>query len=217
MNLYLISVVVNRYKSKPKMKSKTIVLMSLLYAVLTFLGCKQVKSKPENIDMTDKSTFYEFLAANPSVKVKTIDGADIDLAQYKGKKVLIVNTASECGYTPQYKELETLYETYKDKLVILGFPANNFGGQEPGTNEEIKTFCSKNYSVTFPMFEKISVLGDDQNAIYKWLTSKDLNGWNEQQPKWNFSKYLLDENGSLLKYYSSAVKPMSEEIVSMLK
>jgi glutathione peroxidase len=199
------------------MKSKTIVLMSLIYAVLTILGCKQVKSKPENIDMTDKSTFYEFLAANPSVKVKTIDGADIDLAQYKGKKVLIVNTASECGYTPQYKELETLYETYKDKLVILGFPANNFGGQEPGTNEEIKKFCSKNYSVTFPMFEKISVLGDDQNAIYKWLTSKDLNGWNEQQPKWNFSKYLLDENGSLLKYYSSAVKPMSEEIVSMLK
>lgn len=199
------------------MKSKTIVLMSLIYAVLTFLGCKQVKSKPENIDMADKSTFYEFLAANPTAKVKTIDGADIDLAQYKGKKVLIVNTASECGYTPQYKDLETLYETYKDKLVILGFPANNFGGQEPGTNEEIKTFCSKNYSVTFPMFEKISVLGDDQNGIYKWLTSKDLNGWNEQQPKWNFSKYLLDENGNLLKYYSSAVKPLSDEIVSMLK
>ena len=199
------------------MKPKTIILMSLTYAVLTFLGCKQVKSKPENIDMTDKSTFYEFLAANPGIKLKTIDGADADFSQYKGKKVLIVNTASECGYTPQYKDLEALYEQYKDKLVILGFPANNFGGQEPGTNEEIKKFCSDNYNVTFPMFEKISVLGDDQNAIYKWLTSKDLNGWNEQQPKWNFNKYLLDENGNLLKYYSSAVKPLSDEITSMLK
>ncbi len=199
------------------MKPKTIILMSLTYAVLTFLGCKQVKSKPENIDMTDKSTFYEFLAANPGIKLKTIDGADADLTQYKGKKVLIVNVASECGYTPQYKDLEALYEQYKDKLVILGFPANNFGGQEPGTNEEIKKFCSDNYNVTFPMFGKISVLGDDQNAIYKWLTSKDLNGWNEQQPKWNFNKYLLDENGNLLKYYSSAVKPLSDEITSMLK
>jgi glutathione peroxidase len=199
------------------MKPGTIILMSLIYAVLTFLGCKQVKSKPENIDMTDKSTFYEFLAANPNIKLKTIDGADADFSQYKGKKVLIVNTASECGYTPQYKDLESLYEQYKDKLVILGFPANNFGGQEPGTNEEIKKFCSDNYNVTFPMFEKISVLGDDQNAIYKWLTTKDLNGWNEQQPKWNFNKYLLDENGNLLKYYSSAVKPLSDEITSMLK
>jgi glutathione peroxidase len=199
------------------MKPKTIILMSLTYAVLTFLGCKQVKSKPENIDMADKSTFYEFLAANPTVKVKTIDGADADLSQYKGKKVLIVNVASECGYTPQYKDLEALYEQYKDKLVILGFPANNFGSQEPGTNEEIKKFCSDNYSVTFPMFAKISVLGDDQNAVYKWLTTKDLNGWNEQQPKWNFNKYLLDENGNLLKYYSSAVKPLSDEITSMLK
>mgnify|MGYP003460413885 FL=1 len=191
--------------------------MSLTYAVLTFLGCKQVKSKPENIDMADKSTFYEYLAANPTIKLKTIDGADADFSQYKGKKVLIVNTASECGYTPQYKDLETLYEQYMDKLVILGFPANNFGGQEPGTNEEIKKFCSDNYNVTFPIFEKISVLGDDQNAVYKWLTTKDLNGWNEQQPKWNFSKYLLDENGNLLKYYSSAVKPLSDEITSMLK
>lgn len=199
------------------MKPKAIILMSLTYAVLTFLGCKQVKSKPENTDMTDKSTFYEFLAANPNIMLKTIDGADADFSHYKGKKVLIVNTASECGYTPQYKDLEALYEQYKDKLVILGFPANNFGGQEPGTNEEIKKFCADNYSVTFPMFEKISVLGDDQNAIYKWLTSKDLNGWNDQQPKWNFNKYLLDESGNLLKYYSSAVKPLSDEITSMLK
>ncbi|MBE2227459.1 MAG: glutathione peroxidase [Ignavibacteria bacterium] len=199
------------------MKSKTILTMSILYAVLSFFGCKQVRSKPENINMSDKSTFYQFLEANPNAKVKAIDGTEYDYRQLKGKKVLIVNTASECGYTPQYEDLEKLYQAYKDKLIILGFPANNFGGQEPGTNEEIKEFCKSKYSVTFPMFEKISVAGDDMAPIYKWLTSKDLNGWNDQQPKWNFNKYLLDEEGNLVKYYSSAVKPMSDEIVSMLK
>ena len=191
--------------------------MSILYAVLSFLGCKQVKSKPDNINMSDKSTFYQFLEANPNAKVKSIDGKEVDYTQFKGKKVLIVNTASECGYTPQYEDLEKLYQTYKDKLIILGFPANNFGGQEPGSNEEIKEFCKSKYSVTFPMFEKISVLGDDMAPLYKWLTSKDMNGWNEQQPKWNFNKYLLDENGNLIKYYSSAVIPMSDDIVSQLK
>lgn len=199
------------------MKSKTILIMSILYALLSFFGCKQVRSKPENLNMSDKSTFYQFLEANPNAKVKSIDGAEYDYAQLKGKKVLIVNTASECGYTPQYEDLEKLYQAYKDKLIILGFPANNFGGQEPGSNEEIKEFCKSKYSVTFPMFEKISVLGDDMAPLYKWLTSKDLNGWNDQQPKWNFNKYLLDEEGNLMKHYSSAVKPMSEEIVSQLK
>ena len=191
--------------------------MSILYAVLSLFGCKQVRSKPENINMSDKSTLYQFLEANPNAKVKSIDGTEYDYSQLKGKKVLIVNTASECGYTPQYDDLEKLYQAYKDKLIILGFPANNFGGQEPGTNEEIKEFCKSKYNVTYPMFEKISVLGDDMAPIYKWLTSKDLNGWNDQQPKWNFNKYLLDEEGNLVKYYSSAVKPMSDEIVSMLK
>ena len=191
--------------------------MSVLYAMLSFFGCKQVRSKPENINMSDKSTFYQFLESNPNAKVKSIDGAEYDYTMLKGKKVLIVNTASECGYTPQYEDLEKLYMAYKDKLVILGFPANNFGGQEPGSNEEIKEFCKSKYSVTFPMFEKISVAGDDMAPIYKWLTSKDLNGWNDQQPKWNFNKYLLDEEGNLVKYYSSAVKPMSDEIVSQLK
>ncbi len=199
------------------MKSKSILLMTIIYSLLSLFGCKQVKSKPDNIMTSDKSGFYEYLAANPTIKLKTIDGADADLSQYKGKKVLIVNTASECGYTPQYEDLQKLYEKYKDRLVILGFPANNFGQQEPGTNEEIKKFCTDNYKVTYPMFEKISVLGDDMHPIYKWLTSKDLNGWNDQQPKWNFNKYLIDENGILLKYYSSAVKPLSDEIVSMIK
>ncbi len=199
------------------MKTKTIILMSFLYAVISFFGCKQIKSKPENINMSDKTSFYEFLEANPNAKVKSIDGKEVDYSQLKGKIVLIVNVASGCGYTPQYKELQTLYETYKDKLIILGFPANNFGGQEPGTNDEIKKFCTSEYSVTFPMFEKISVLGDDMHPLYKWLTSKDLNGWNDQQPKWNFNKYMLDGNGNLIKYFSSAVKPMGEEIISQLK
>jgi len=198
------------------MKTKTIFIMALFYSILVSLGCKQVKSRPENI-MADKTTFYDYLASNPSAKVKSIDGAEVDFTQFKGKKVLIVNVASECGYTPQYEDLQKLYEANKDKLVILGFPANNFGKQEPGTNEEIKTFCQKNYGVTFPMFEKISVIGDDQHPLYKWLTSKDLNGWNDQQPTWNFCKYLLNENGELVKFYSQKVKPFDEEIVSQLK
>jgi glutathione peroxidase len=200
-----------------KMKQKTILIMSILYAVLSIFGCKQIKSKPETNMPEGTQNFYEYTSQTPNAKVKLIDGTDIDLKQYKGKKVLIVNTASQCGYTPQYKELQSLYEKYGDKLVILGFPANNFGSQEPGSNEEIEKFCKENHDVTFPVFEKISVLGDDMHPVYKWLTSKDLNGWNDQQPKWNFNKYLIDEGGNLLKYYSSAVKPMDKEIVDMLK
>lgn len=199
------------------MKQKTILIMSILYAVLSIFGCKQIKSKPETNMPEGTQNFYEYTSQTPNAKVKLIDGTDIDLKQYKGKKVLIVNTASQCGYTPQYKELQSLHEKYGDKLVIFGFPANNFGSQEPGSNEEIEKFCRDNYSVTFPMFEKISVLGDNMHPVYKWLTSKDLNGWNDQQPKWNFNKYLIDEDGNLLKYFSSAVKPMDKEIVDMLK
>lgn len=191
--------------------------MSILYTVLSLFGCKQIKSRPETNMPAGTLNFYDYISQTPNAGVKLIDGTDIDLKQYKGKKVLIVNTASECGYTPQYKELQSLHEKYGDKLVILGFPANNFGGQEPGSNEEIEKFCKDNYSVTFPMFQKISVLGDDMHPVYKWLTNKDLNGWNEQQPKWNFNKYLLDEEGNLRKYYSSAVKPMDKEIIDMLK
>jgi glutathione peroxidase len=185
--------------------------MGIIYSILTAFGCKQIKSRPEdvNLNMNGKS-IYDFIE-------RSIDGREISLADYKGKKLLIVNVASECGYTPQYKNLQSLYEKYNDKLVILGFPANNFGSQEPGTNEEIKKFCSSEYSVTFPMFAKISVLGDDQNDLYKWLTSKDLNGWNDKAPNWNFCKYLVDESGKLMKFYSSAIDPLGDEIVSQLK
>ncbi len=148
--------------------------------------------------------------------VPSLDGKEINFADFKGKKILVVNTASECGYTPQYKDLEALYEKYQDKLVIVGFPANNFGGQEPGTNTDIKAFCEKNYGVSFPMAAKVSVKGDDTAPIYQWLTSKAANGVLDATVSWNFNKFLLDENGKLIAYYPSKVTPMSEEITSKL-
>ena len=149
-------------------------------------------------------------------KVEALDGTTINFADFKGKKILIVNTASECGYTPQYKELEALYQKFKDKLVIVGFPANNFGGQEPGTNTEIKEFCQQNYGVTFPMAAKISVKGDDAAPIYQWLCNKTENGVLDAEIKWNFNKFLLDENGNMIAYFPSKVTPMSEQITGKL-
>ncbi len=149
-------------------------------------------------------------------KVEALDGSMIDFAQFKGKKILIVNTASQCGYTPQYEGLQKLYDTYKDKLVIVGFPANNFGAQEPGTNTEIKEFCKKNFGVTFPMAAKVSVKGDDTAPIYQWLCKKAENGVLDAEIKWNFGKFLLDEKGNLINYFPSKVAPMSEEIISKM-
>ena len=148
--------------------------------------------------------------------VRALDGGTIDFSTFRGKKILVVNTASECGYTPQYKDLEALFEQYKDKLVIVGFPANNFGGQEPGSNEEIKSFCQKNYGVSFPMAAKISVKGDDIAPIYQWLTHKDLNGVLDAEVKWNFNKFLLDEQGRLIGYFESRVNPLSDAITGKL-
>lgn len=149
-------------------------------------------------------------------KVAALDGSTIDFASFKGKKILIVNTASECGFTGQYEGLEQLYEKYKEKLVVIGFPANNFGSQEPGSNEEIGAFCKKNYGVSFPMAAKISVKGDDTAPIYKWLCSKSENGVLDAEVGWNFNKFLLDENGKLLAHFESKVEPMSEEITGKL-
>ncbi len=157
--------------------------------------------------------------ALPSIhqfKVKALDGGEIDFASFKGKKILVVNTASKCGYTPQYKELEALYAEYGNKLVIVGFPANNFGGQEPGTNAEIKTFCEKNYGVSFPMAEKISVKGEDEAPIYQWLTQKAKNGVLDANVQWNFNKFLLNEQGELIAYFPSKVSPTSTEITDRL-
>jgi glutathione peroxidase len=155
------------------------------------------------------SGFYDF-------KVKTLEGQDFDFASLKGKKVMIVNTASKCGYTPQYKDLEDVYEKYRSDLVIIGFPANNFLNQEPGTATDIRKFCTENYGVTFPMMEKISVRGNDMSPLYKWLTSKDRNGVMDSEVKWNFQKYLIDENGKLVDVIYSKDKPSSEKIIAKI-
>ena len=165
---------------------------------------------------------FKMEPANPSKSIydysfKTLDGKVIKLSQFKGKKIMIVNTASECGFTPQYEQLEAVYEKYKDKLVIIGFPANDFGAQEPGTNAEIKTFCSTKFKVSFPMSEKITVKGDAMDPIYKWLTSKAMNGVEDTEVMWNFNKYLIDENGKYIAYFPSKVKPDDEKIISKLK
>ncbi|PJJ61276.1 glutathione peroxidase [Hymenobacter chitinivorans] len=148
--------------------------------------------------------------------VQTIDGKNVPLSQFQGKKLLIVNVASECGYTPQYKELEELYKKHGDRVAVLGFPANNFGGQEPGSNEQIATFCEKNYGVTFPMFAKISVKGDDTAPLYQFLADKTRNGAISDAPDWNFCKYLIDEQGHVVGFYPSKVKPMSDELVAAI-
>lgn len=152
-----------------------------------------------------------------SFKVKSLSGGIIDFSDFRGKKILVVNTASECGYTPQYAGLQQLYEKYKNDLVIVGFPANNFGGQEPGSNSEIKSFCEKNYGVNFPMAAKVSVKGDDIAPIFSWLTSKEQNGVKDVEIKWNFTKFLLDENGTLIASFESKVEPLSDEIVSEIR
>ncbi len=155
-----------------------------------------------------KKSFYSF-------KLTSLDGEEIDFSRYKGKKVLLVNTASKCGFTPQYAELEQLREQYGDKLVILGFPANTFN-QEKGSNQEIAEFCQKNYGVKFQMFEKISVKGPDQHPLYQWLSQKQLNGWNNEAPSWNFCKYLVNEKGELVKFFPSKVKPTDKAILDAI-
>ena len=154
----------------------------------------------------NKTTIYQ-------IKVEDLSGKTFDFASLKGKKILIVNTASKCGYTPQYEQLEAIYNKYKNKnFVIVGFPANNFLWQEPGTNAEIATFCQSKYGVTFPMMGKISVKGKDMHPIYQFLTQKKLNGVLDSKVEWNFQKYLIDENGELIDYYYSITSPTSSKI-----
>lgn len=156
-------------------------------------------------------SFYDF-------KTQTLEGDNFDLSSLKGKKVLVVNTASKCGFTPQYEGLEKLYKEFGgDNFVIIGFPANNFLKQEPGTNKEISEFCTKNYGVTFPMMHKISVKGDDMDPIYQWLTQKEQNGVMDSNVKWNFQKYLIDENGKLVDVVWPKEKPYSDKILNWLK
>jgi glutathione peroxidase len=187
------------------MRSYSLVIILLLGIIS--LNCFSSAEKPSNMNSKKSIYVYSF---------NKIDGSKASFSQFKGKKILLVNVASKCGFTPQYEGLEQLYQQYKEKLVIVGFPANNFGNQEPGSNDEIANFCKTTYDVTFPMAQKISVIGNDQNEIYKWLTDKTLNGWNDIAPKWNFYKYLISEEGELLKVFPSTTAPMSEEVTDLL-
>ena len=160
--------------------------------------------------MAQSKSFYDFT-------VTDINGKEFPLSQLKGKKVMVVNTASQCGLTKQYKTLEEVYKTYGgDKFIIIGFPANNFLSQEPGTNDEIKEFCTKNYGVTFPMMSKISVKGDDMHPLYKWLTTKSLNGVMDSEVGWNFQKYLIDESGNLVDMVKPRESPDSKRIIDFI-
>ena len=180
------------------MSSHLLVMLHFLF----FFGAAPKGEVPKSI--------YDF-------KVAGLEGGTIDFAKFKGKKILIVNTASECGNTPQYADLEQLHEKYKDKLVIIGFPANDFGAQEPGSNQEIASFCKKNYKVKFPMASKISVKGDSKAPIYQWLTEKIHNGYMDSDVKWNFQKYLINEKGELVAIFAHRTNPSSAEVTSAIE
>ncbi len=186
------------------MKTLKITAILLIFTSM-FTSCAQEKKtqiKPTNM--------YD-------IAINSLTGEKIDLNQFKGKKILFVNVASECGFTPQYKDLQKLHETYKDKLVVIGLPCNQFGEQESGTTAQIKSFCEKNYGVDFLMTEKIDVKGENQHPLYTWLTQKEMNGVMNSSVKWNFQKYLVDEKGNLIDVFYSITEPLSEKIVKHLK
>lgn len=187
---------------------------ALLIVLTSLWSCQnqaqQTTVNPSVIPMK-KETIYQF-------NVQDLSGNAFDFAALKGKKIMIVNTASECGLTPQYEQLQAVYEKYKDQnFVIVGFPANNFGSQEPGNNAQIATFCQKNYGVTFPMMAKISVEGNDQHPVYQFLTQKAKNGLGDSEVQWNFQKYLINENGELAKVISPRVLPTDSEIINWIE
>ncbi|CAM4262781.1 glutathione peroxidase [Zobellia nedashkovskayae] len=169
----------------------------------------KAKLSPSTSSDTKKQSVYD-------LAINTLDGKPISLLDYKGKKILFVNVASECGFTKQYKELQTLSDTYNENLVVIGSPCNQFGQQEPGDASQIQEFCELNFGVKFLLTEKINVKGNKQHPLYKWLTSKELNGKKSSSVKWNFQKYLIDDKGNLIDYYFSITKPMSSKITKHL-
>ena len=191
-------------------------LVTLFSVVALFFSCQNQAQKKETTATTKttpmaKETIYQF-------KVEDLSGNTFDFSTLKGKKILVVNTASECGLTPQYEQLQAIYEKYKDKnFVIVGFPANNFGAQEPGTNQEIATFCQQNFGVSFPMMAKISVKGGDMHPVYQFLTQKAKNGLQDSEVQWNFQKYLINENGELAKVVSPRTLPTDAEITNWIE
>lgn len=189
---------------------KIITALGLVIGLL--LGCQnKVITKPTTELMEDRPTIYSFI-------VEDLSGKTFDFSTLKGKKIMIVNTASKCGLTPQYEGLQEIYEKYKNQnFIIIGFPANDFMSQEPGTNEEIAEFCEMNYGVTFPMMAKISVKGKDIAPIYEFLTQESLNGFSDSKVEWNFQKYLLNENGQLEKVVGPRIVPTDKEITDWIE
>ena len=192
-------------------------LVTMFSVAALFFSCQNQAQKKQTTTPTTtttpmaKETIYQF-------KVEDLSGDTFDFSTLKGKKILVVNTASECGLTPQYEQLQAIYEKYKDKnFVIVGFPANNFGAQEPGSNQQIATFCQQNYGVSFPMMTKISVKGSDMHAVYQFLTQKAKNGLEDSEVQWNFQKYLINENGELAKVVSPRTLPTDAEIVNWIE
>ena len=190
-----------------KISTSQVAILTLAFLATTLILFTSIsKTKPEK----KMSSIY-------NIKINNIDGSPIDLNTYRGKFILFVNVASECGFTGQYEDLQKLYETYQEKLMIIGVPCNQFGGQEPGSAETIQTFCKKNYGVTFLITEKVDVKGKNQHPLYEWLTNKDLNGVENTSVKWNFHKYLVDGNGQFLDYFYSITKPLSSKITRQIK
>jgi glutathione peroxidase len=189
----------------------TAALFGLSMLLFSCFDANRISTRPANIATAQMPTesFY-------SLKTNTLDGQPADLSQYKGKKIVILNVASKCGYTPQYADWQKFFEANRDHVVVLGFPSNEFMQQEPGSADEIASFCQKNYGVTFPMFEKSSVKGSQKSPVYAWLTDPARNGWNAEEPSWNFCKYLLDEQGNLTHFFASKIKPDSPEFLVAL-
>ena len=196
---------------------KWVIIISAFFSIImifnsfySFIFNSVSEIKPDNKIELNSDSFYNLSAVS-------IDGKNIDFKTFKGKKVLIVNVASECGYTDQYDDLQYLHRKYSNRLAILGFPSNNFGKQEPGSNLKILDFCKSNFGVEFQMFEKIEVIGEKSHPVYKWLSSSTLNGWNDKSPKWNFYKYLIDKQGNLSKVLASSINPRDSIITDFIE
>ena len=193
---------------------KTIVLLGCAAGAALLLACfdaTKVASRPAQaaVGSNTPTSFFQFT-------VNALDGQPVSLEQFRGKKIIVLNVASKCGYTPQYADWEKYYSENKETVVVLGFPCNDFMGQEPGSADDIAEFCQKNYGVSFPMFEKVQVKGDDKSPVYRWLTDPAQNGWNSQEPSWNFCKYLINEKGELTHFFASKVKPDNPEFLSAI-
>lgn len=183
-------------------------IYNLILFVSKIFGFRNMATRPESVEKKSKSVY--------DIKLKTATGKELSLAEYKGKKILIVNTSSTCGFTPQLEELQKLHEQYNETVEVLGFPSDNFGLKESKENKKIEEFCQVNYGVTFRMFSKDNVKGEQSSELFNWLFTKEQNGWNDKSPNWNFCKYLINENGELVAYFSPAVSPLSKEVMQFL-